>query len=167
MTNQSSSGWFISHNWHKYQFKPIADQLESMDKDVPYYMRSWSEPGLRKEDRTDTYRCNKDGYKVCTNSVVLRVAERGFSVDTHIRQMWNLMKNLNTDKPSQRETPAERLYFYLKEEKSNLVKYECGRSAKSKKKASLMTNSSNNWNTVSKQFSLITTFLTSFHLTGG
>ena len=78
---------------------------------------------------------------MCTNSVVLCVAEKGFSVDTHIRQMWNLMKNLNTDKPSQSETPAERLYFYLKEEKPNLVKYECGRSAKSKKKASLMTNS--------------------------
>ena len=49
--------------------------------------------------------------------------------------MWNIMKNLNTDKPSQSETPAERLYFYLKEEKPNLVKYECGRSAKSKKKS--------------------------------
>ena len=55
MTNQSSSGWFISHNWHKYQFKPIADQLESMDKDEPYYIKSWSEPGLHKDNRTDTY----------------------------------------------------------------------------------------------------------------
>ena len=79
MANQSQSGWYVSHDWHKYQFKPIADQLESMKKEVPHYMRSWSEPGLRKDDRTDTYRRNKEGYKVCTNSVVLRVAERGFS----------------------------------------------------------------------------------------
>ena len=131
---QAASGWYISHKYHKYQFKPIADQLENMHKEVPHYMRSWSEPGLRKDNRTDTYQRNKDGYKVCTNSVVLCVAEKGFSVDTHIRKMWNLTKNLNTDKPSQSETPAERLYFYLKEEKPNLVKYECGRSAKSKKK---------------------------------
>ena len=135
MTNQSPSGWYVSHDWHKYQFKPIADQLESMNKEVPHYMKSWSEPGLRKDDKTDTYRRNKEGYKVCTNSVVLRVAEKGFSVDTHIRQMWNLMKNINTDKPTQSETPAKRLFDYLMEHKPNLVKYECGRSEKSKKKS--------------------------------
>ena len=55
MTNQSPSGWYVSHDWHKYQFKPIADQLESMNKEVPHYMKSWSELGLRKDNKTDTY----------------------------------------------------------------------------------------------------------------
>ena len=55
MTTQAASGWFISNQFHKYQFKPIAEQLENMHKEVPHYMRSWSEPGLRKDNRTDTY----------------------------------------------------------------------------------------------------------------
>ena len=82
-------------------------------------MKSWSELGLRKDDKTDTYQRNKEGYKVCTNSVVLRVAEKGFSVDTHIRQMWNLMKNINTDKPTQSKIPAKRLLDYLMEHTQN------------------------------------------------
>ena len=63
------------------------------------------------------------------------MAEKGFSVDTHIRQMWNLMKKLNTDKQPQSETSAKRFYHYLLDQKPNLVKYECGRSAKSNKKS--------------------------------
>ena len=55
MTTQAASGWFISNQFHKYQFKPIVEQLENMHKEVPHYMRSWSEPGLRKGNGTDTY----------------------------------------------------------------------------------------------------------------
>ena len=49
--------------------------------------------------------------------------------------MRNLMKNINAYKPTQSETPAKRFFYYLMEHKPNLVKYECGRSAKSKKKS--------------------------------
>ena len=89
MTGQPQEAWYLTHEYHNHQLNDIADQLQSLGKEVPYYMRSLTEPGLRKDDRGDTFRRNREGYKVCTNSLVLRVADGGFTVDQHFKHMWN------------------------------------------------------------------------------